>query len=289
MLENVLDVLIAGLVMGGIYALAAVGLNLQYGVVRVLNMAHGEFIMLGGFAAYWLFTLFGISPILALVICFPVFYLIGIVTHGLVYQPIRAKSKSMSSFEGYSILASYGLIFILQNIAILLWGGRLKAYSYLASPVSILGATFAANRLVTLLITMVISIIFYVFLSYSKTGKAIRAIAQDTEVSYLMGINVDLLYGLTFGLGAVLAGMAGITLSMMFPVSASMGMTYTVIAIVVIVIGGLGNILGSLIGGLLLGIIGALVTQYQPGLVMVAFYVMFLAILLLRPKGIMSR
>jgi branched-chain amino acid transport system permease protein len=119
--------------------------------------------------------------------------------------------------------------------------------------------------------------------------KAVRAIAQDAETASLMGINVDSLYGHTFAIGAVLAGMAGVILSTMFPVSAIMGFQYTVIAIVIIVLGGLGNILGSLIGGLVLGLIGAVVLALQPGLVIVAFYVMFLAILLIKPTGILGR
>jgi len=286
MLVRLLDVLIAGLVMGGIYALAAMGLNLQYGVVRVLNMAHGDFIMLGGFGAFWLFSLLRISPLLSLVICAPLMFALGLLVHRLIYHPIRLKSPSISAFEGYSILASYGLIFILQNLVVVSWGGRLKAYSYLASPVNIFGAIFAANRLVALLITAGISIGFYVFLSRTRTGKAIRAIAQDTEVAHLMSINVDRLYAITFGLGAVLAGLAGVLLSTMFPVSATMGSSYTLIAVVVIVLGGLGNILGGLIGGLVLGVVGAVVTDLQPGLVMVAFYVMFLGILLIKPTGI---
>ncbi len=289
MLVRVLDVLIAGLVMGGIYALAAMGLNLQYGVVRVLNMAHGDFIMIAGFAAFWLFTLAGISPLIALVISAPLMFVLGLLVHRLIYQPLRKKAPSISSFEGYSILASYGLIFILQNLVILIWGGRLKAYSYLASPVNIFGAIFAANRLVALLLTAGIAVSFYLFLSRTRTGKAIRAIAQDMEVAHLMGINVDRLYGLTFGLGAVLAGLAGVLLSTMFPVSATMGFSYTLIAVVVIVLGGLGNILGGLVGGLVLGIVGAVVTDLQPGLVMVAFYVMFLGILLVKPTGIFGK
>ena len=289
MLVHVLDVLIAGLVMGGIYALAAMGLNLQYGVVRVLNMAHGEFIMLGGFVAYWLFTLLGIDPMLAMLVASPLIFVLAWSVYRLVYHPIRLKSPSIAAFEGYSILASYGLIFIIQTLAILVWGGRLRAYTYLASPVSIFGAVFAANRLLALLLTIGISLAFYLLLTRTRTGKAIRAIAQDTEIAHLMGIPVDWLWGLSFALGAVMASMAGVILSTMFPVSAIMGFSYTVIAVVVIVLGGLGNVLGSLIGGLALGVVGAIVTALQPGLVMVAFYVMFLGILLIKPTGIMAR
>ena len=289
MFTNILDVTITGLVMGGIYALAAVGLNLQYGVVRVLNMAYGELIMIGGFLGFWMFTLYGINPLLSLIICIPSLYIIGWVVHRLVFQPIRSKAETIGDFEGYSILASYGLIFIIQSLAVLAWGGRIKAYTFLAEPVNILGAIFSANRLVAFAASIILSIIFYILLRVTRLGKAVRAIAQDSEVSGLMGINVDSLYGHTFAIGAVLAGMAGVILSTMFPVYATMGFQYTVIAIIVIVLGGLGNILGSLIGGLLLGIIGAIVLALQPGLVIVAFYFMFLVILLVKPTGILGR
>jgi len=286
---NLLDIIIAGLVMGGIYALAAVGLNLQYGVVRVLNMAYGEFIMVGGFIGFWMFTLYNINPILSLIICIPTMYILGWVVHRFVFQPIRSKSENIDKFAGYSILASYGLIFIMQSVAVLAWGGRIKAYSFLSEPVEIFGSIFEANRLVAFAASIVLSLVFYVLLRITRIGKAVRAIAQDAESASLVGINVDSLYGHTFAIGAVLAGMAGVILSTMFPVSATMGFQYTVIAIVIIVLGGLGNILGSLIGGLFLGLIGAVVLTLQPGLVMVAFYVMFLAILLIKPTGILGR
>jgi branched-chain amino acid transport system permease protein len=289
MFTNILDITITGLVMGGIYALAAVGLNLQYGVVRVLNMAYGELLMIGGFIAFWMFTLYDINPLFSLIICIPSLYILGWVVHRLVFQPIRSKSETIGDFEGYSILASYGLIFMIQSLAVLAWGGRIKAYTFLAEPVKILGATFEANRLVAFGVSIILSVIFYILLRVTRLGKAVRAIAQDSEVSGLMGINVDSLYGHTFALGAVLAGMAGVVLSTMFPVSPTMGFQYTVIAIIVIVLGGLGNILGSLIGGLLLGIIGAIVLAIQPGLVIVAFYFMFLAIILIKPTGILGR
>lgn len=286
---KLLDIIIAGLVMGGIYALAAVGLNLQYGVVRVLNMAYGEFIMVGGFIGFWMFTLYNINPILSLIICIPTMYILGWVVHRFVFQPIRSKSENIDKFAGYSILASYGLIFIMQSLAVLAWGGRIKAYSFLSEPVEIFDSIFEANRLVAFAASIVLSLVFYVLLRITRIGKAVRAIAQDAESASLVGINVDSLYGHTFAIGAVLAGMAGVILSTMFPVSATMGFQYTVIAIVIIVLGGLGNILGSLIGGLILGLIGAVVLTLQPGLVMVAFYVMFLAILLIKPTGILGR
>ncbi len=288
MLVRILDILIAGLVMGGIYSLAAVGLNLQYGVLRVLNMAHGEFIMLGAYIGYWCFTLFGINPLITLLISIPLLFILGFVINRLVFQPLRLASETIGKFEGYAILASYGLIFTIQNIATLAWGGRLRTYSFLADPVNIFGAIFAANRLITLLLATLISIAFYVFLTRTRIGKGICAIAQDAETAKLMGINVNIQYGLSFAMGAVMAGLAGVLLSMMFPATPSMGFPYTVIAVVIIVLGGLGNIVGSLISAFILGIIGSVVLATEPGLLMVAFYMMFLTMLLIRPTGILS-
>ena len=140
MFVTVLDVVIGGLIMGGIYALIAVGLSLQYGVGRVLNVSHGEFIMIGAFATWSLYTLLGISPLLSLVICGPVLFIIGFLIHRTLFQYLRSESESIGAFADSSLLASFGLLFIIQNVALLIWKADIRGYSYLNSPVSILGA-----------------------------------------------------------------------------------------------------------------------------------------------------
>jgi len=163
MISTILDITIGGLLTGGIYALTAVGLNLQYGVARVLNIAHGEFIMLGAFATYLLYTLFGINPLVSLTIVGPIVFIIGFLIHNTLFQYLRSSSESIGAFEGRSLLASFGLLFIIQNIALLSWGPEIKGYIYLAEPVNIFGTIFEANRLVALFFAVAIGSAFYLF------------------------------------------------------------------------------------------------------------------------------
>ena len=284
-----LDIVIGGLIMGGIYALIALGLSLQYGVGRVLNVSHGEFIMLGAFITYTLYNFFHISPLISLVICGPFLFVIAYFVHRTLFQRLRDISESLDVFEGNSLLASFGLLFIIQNIALLIWKANIRGYSYLSNSFSIFGAVFPANRLLALLFAIVISLAFYIFLMRTRTGKAIRAAAEDASVASLVGVNIPRVLALCFGLGALMAGFAGPLISMIYEILPTMGMEYTIIAIIVIVLGGLGSITGSLVGGFVLGIIGSIVTYLDPGLSLVAYYVIFILLLLVRPKGILGK
>jgi len=286
---TVLDIVIGGLIMGGIYALIAMGLSLQYGVARVLNIAYGEFIMLGAFATYSLYTVFGISPLVSLIICGPALFIIGFLIHRTLFQYLRDKSESIDIFEGNSLLASFGLLFIIQNVALLIWRADIRKYSYLASPVDLFGAIFAANRLVALLFAVVLSLAFYIFLTRTRLGKAIRSAAQEPATAQMMGVNINRVLAICFGLGALMAGFAGPLISMMYEVQPVMGLQYTIIAIIVVVLGGLGSITGSLIGGFILGLIGSIVTYFDPGLYLVAYYVIFILLLLVKPTGILGK
>lgn len=289
MIVKLLDVVIAGLLMGGIYALIAVGLSLQYGVARVLNIAHGEFIMLGAFASWMLFSIFGISPLLSLVICAPFAFLLGFMIHKVQFKTLLNTSENMDIFESRSMLAAFGLLFIIQNIAILVWGSDLKGYSYMNVGVSILGAIFAANRLVTLVCALFIGAAFYLFLSRTRLGKSIRAASQNPHSAGLMGVNIDRVLAICFGFGAMMACFAGTLLSMCYPIDTAMGMQYTIIAVIVVALGGLGSIVGSFIGGFILGLIGSIATTIEPALAMIAYYAIFILLLLIKPKGILGK
>jgi branched-chain amino acid transport system permease protein len=286
---TVLDIVIAGLLMGGIYALIAVGLSLQYGVARVLNISHGEFIMIGAFATWMLYTMVGINPLLTLAIVGPIIFVIGFILHKTLFRPLLAWSPSLTAFEGSALLATFGIAFIIQNIAILTWGADIKGYNYLNYGVNLAGAVFAANRLVTLLFAVIIGAAFYVFLARTRMGKAIRAAAQDPRTAGLMGVNISHVLALCFGFGAMMSAFAGGLLSVCYPIKATMGMEYTIIAIIVVVLGGLGSIVGSFIGGFILGIIGSIVTYIEPSLALVAYYVIFILLLLARPTGILGK
>ena len=284
-----LDIVIAGLLLGGLYALIAMGLSLQYGVARVANFSHGEFIMLGGMITWTLYTQFGVNPLLSLAVCGPLTFILGFILHRTVFRRLFASSESPAIFESNSVLASFALLFIIQNLASIGWGTQQHGYTYLRVTVNLWGAKFGANRLVTLGFAIVIGLAFYLFVTRTRMGKAIRASAQDAATAGLMGVNIDRVLALCFALGAAMAGMAGMLISMYYPIQVVMGQEYTVIAMIVVVLGGLGSIPGSFIGGFLLGLVGSVVTHLDPGLSLVAYYLIFILLLLVRPKGIMGR
>lgn len=288
-LKLIFDIAITALIIGGIYALIAMGLNLQYGVARVLNVSHGEFVMVGAFITYWAYKIFQINPLVSLAISGPMLFLIGLFSYRTLFQYLRKSSESMDVFEGRSMLASFGLLYVIQNMALLWWGPDVKAYTYLNYPVRFFGLTFEANRLVALLFTLAMVLIFYMFILHSNIGKAIRAAAQNENSAQLLGINVPAVLGLCFGLGSLLAGLAGTIISMMHELTPFMGFPYLITAMIVLVLGGTGNILGSLIGGLILGGVTTVVMYWEPGLSLVVSYTIFALILTIRPQGVLAR
>ena len=288
MIVTFLDIVIAGLLLGGLYALIAMGLSLQYGVARVLNISHGEFIMLGALTTWTLFQ-FHINPLVSLAICGPIIFFLGFLLHRTMFKRLLATSGSADIFVSNSMLASFGLMFIIQNLALMGWGPEIRGYTYLAVPVDLVGAVFSANRLVTLGFAIAIGLAFYIFLARTRLGKAIRAAAQDPTTAGLMGVNINFMLALCFGFGAAMAAIAGVLISMCYPVHAVMGLEYALIAIIVVVLGGLGSIPGSFIGGFVLGLVGSIVTYFDPGLALAAYYAIFILLMLVRPQGIMGR
>ncbi len=289
MIESVIDIVITGLILGGLYALIAVGLSLQYGVGRVLNVSHGEFIILAALAAYSLYTLAGIHPLLGLAIISPAMFVIGFVLDRTMFNELRRTSVNEDHFEGRSLLVSFGLLFVVQNLMLIFWGAGLRGYSILNTPVTILGNRYGLNRVMALVVAVTASLVFYLFIRHTRLGKAIRASAERPDMAEALGVNRKRVLAICFGLGAGLAGLAGVLYSMMFDIQASRGIELTVVAIVVVVVGGLGSITGSLIGGFLLGLVIALVNFIDPSLSLVAFYLIFILVLLIKPSGILGR
>jgi branched-chain amino acid transport system permease protein len=289
MIVTILDVVVAGLLLGGLYALIAMGLSLQYGVARVFNISHGEFIMLAALTTWSIQLVLGLNPLFSLAVCAPVAFILGFTIHRTLFKRLSSEAETPAAFESSSMLASFSLFFILQNIALIIWGSEIRGYSYLAFPVSIAGAKFGANRLLTAGVSIIIGVAFYLFLARTRLGKAIRASAQDPTTAGLMGVNIDRVLALCFGFGAAMAAIAGVLISMSYPVHAVMGLEYTIIAVIVVVLGGLGSIPGSFFGGLILGLIGSIVTYFEPGLALVAYYLIFILLLLVKPTGIMGR
>ncbi|HSM43803.1 MAG TPA: branched-chain amino acid ABC transporter permease, partial [Acidimicrobiia bacterium] len=265
------------------------GLSLQYGVGRVLNVSHGEFIILAALAAYTLYTVTGIHPLVAITFVAPVLFAIGFGLDRTLFNDLRRTSFDEDHFEGRSLLVSFGLLFVIQNLMLVFWGAGLRGLSVLNTPVEILGRRYGLNRLVTLLVAVTVSVAFYLFIRHTRLGKAIRAAAERPDMAEALGVNRKQVLAICFGLGAGLAGLAGILYSMMFEIQASRGIELTVVAIVVVVVGGLGSITGSLIGGFLLGLVISLVNFIDPSLSLVAFYLIFIVVLLVKPSGLLGR
>jgi len=288
-IEHIPKIIFEGILWGGLYALLAMGFSLQYGVARVLNLAHGEFIMFAAFSSLSLYVLFGINPLLSLIIVALGFGIIGFLLHSTLFRKLLKSSPSPGAFESSSLLAAFGLLFMIQAGAKLIWPGLPWRVTFLAYPIRILGVQVLANQVVALSFAIAIALAFYFFLARTRMGKAIRAAAEDRATARFMGINTDRVLALCFGLGAALAGFAGVLYSMCYSASTNMGMGQTLIAMIVVVLGGLGSIPGAFIGGMIMGIISQIINWTEPVLAMPAFYVIFIILLLVRPTGIIGK
>ena len=284
------DLLVGGLITGGLYALVALGLNLQYGLMRVLNVAHGEFLMVGGYLTYALHTSLGINPLLTVLLTGPAAFVAGLALHRLLYARVLHPGESPDHFAAQSLLLSFGLLFVLQNGALLVWSADLRGYSYLAVPVRFLGAVFPANRAVAAAIALALSIGFYVFLRVTVAGTAIRALMEDEEGAQLVGVNVRRVHRRCFAAGTAMAAVTGSLVSMLFELTPFIGLPYTVTALVVVILGGLGNILGSLLAGLLLGLVETFSLQLASfDARLIASYAVLTLVLILKPSGLLGR
>jgi branched-chain amino acid transport system permease protein len=285
-----LELIVSGLITGGIYALVALGLNLQYGLMRILNIAHGEFLMLGAYLTWMVQTSFGISPLLMIPISFVVLMGLGLVIHWLCFRRLTATSPNIDIFEARGLMVAFGLMFLIQNLVSSIWGGELRGYDFMADPVAMGGAQFAGNKLLVFGMALVFSLGLMVLLRKTLLGKGVRALMQSQVGAQLVGINTRTLHPLMFGIGLGLSGLAGCLLSMAYTISPAMGEPYTVTALIVITLGGFGSMGGALAGGLMLGVIEAFGMHFtNPSLKALLSYVVFIGVLLFRPKGLFSK
>ncbi|AMO24695.1 branched-chain amino acid ABC transporter permease [Ramlibacter solisilvae] len=285
-----LELLTSGLITGGIYALVALGLNLQYGLMRILNIAHGEFLMVGAYLTWMLQTSFGVSPLLMVPLSFVLLMAAGLAIHWLCFRRLTATSPNLDIFEARGLMVAFGLMFLVQNLVSWMWGGDLRGYDYLTEPVKFGGAQFAANKLLVFVLALAFAAAMIVLLRTTLLGKGVRALMQSPTGAQLVGINTRLLHPLMFGIGLGLSGIAGALLSMAYTISPSMGEPYTVTALIVITLGGFGSMGGALAGGLLLGVVEAVGMHYtNPSLKALLSYGVFIAVLLLRPEGLFAR
>ncbi|OFV96078.1 MAG: hypothetical protein A3H28_03600 [Acidobacteria bacterium RIFCSPLOWO2_02_FULL_61_28] len=250
-----LQLLLFGVVWGGLYALIATGLNVIYGVMKILNIAHGELLMLGAYMTFWMFTLWNVSPLVSLPLVAVAMFVFGIVIHKTLITPLVAHSASMEAFEYATLIVFFGVLLILQNVALLLWTADYRVISYATEPVSLGPVSVASNRLIVLLVALAVSALMFIGLRYTMLGKAIRAVSQDMTTARLMGVNVKRVGLIGFGIGSALAGIAGSLASTIYVITPTVGLLFTIKAFTVMVVGGLGSQVGILLAGLSLGIL----------------------------------
>ncbi|MGJ4957048.1 branched-chain amino acid ABC transporter permease [Bradyrhizobium sp. HKCCYLRH2015] len=284
------DILLPGLVLGGMYALIALGLTLQYGVARIMNLSYGESLVAAAFGTLSLYSGLQLSPLLALLLAMPAAGLLNWLLYRLLLQRLIRRGKDAGAQEVDSILVTFGVLFVIQGIMLVAFGGQYYSYSYLSIPVTVLGSTLAVNRLVALGFAALIGTGVYLALTRTRIGTAVRAIAVDANAARLVGIDVAWLAGLAFAFGGGLVAAGGVLVSMFLTFNASMGVVFTMKALVVVIMGGVGNVMGALAAGLLLGVVETAVARLvDPGLTLAATFAMFLAVLLIRPTGLFGK
>ena len=275
--------LVNGLLLGGIYAVAALGLSLVFGIMDIVNLAHGHMLMVGGYIAIILFALLGVTPLVGMFVAMGLLFVAGVVLQKTLL------SRVVDEGIEQPILVLFGVALVLQNLGRVFLGGEAQS-TEIGIPgdgFQIGSVFFSFPRTVTFAVSILLVVATWAFLQYTSTGQAIRATAQNRTAARYMGIDTDRIYLVTLGLGTALAGAAGALLSMLFPIDPFVGWSYLLTTFAVVVLGGVGSILGTLVGGLVLGVsenIGALYLggSYRD----VITFAIFLLVLLFRPQGL---
>ena len=285
-----MDIIIIGLLLGGTYALIAMGLNLQYGVARIMNLANGEMLVAGGFTAFWFYTAGQISPLLTIFIVAPIAFAANWMIYRIMLEPLVRRAKSRGQLEVDSILATFGMSFVAVGLMLAFFGGDYFNYSFLAVPVTIFGETYAQNRVAAFASAVVICAALYLWITYSRAGLSLRALAVSPESARLVGINVRRRAAVAFALGGAITAVGGALISSFLTLDASAGVAFTLKALIIVIMGGVGNVTGALLAGLALGLVETFVASVvDPGLTLAATFAIFLGVLLWRPEGLMGR
>jgi branched-chain amino acid transport system permease protein len=284
------QIIVTGILLGGAYALVALGLTLQYGVARIMNLANGETLVAACFAAFWLYGAWAIDPLTGLLLIAPAAFALNWAIYRALLQPLVRRAKNRGMLEVDSILATFGLLFLLQGLMVLAFGGGYFSYAFLAQRVTILGGAFGLNRVVAFVAAAVIAAALYLFLYHTRQGTAVRAVAADPAAASLVAIDVARTAALAFALGGALTACGGALLSTFYTFNASMGVVFTMKALIIVIMGGVGDVRGAVIAALVLGMTEtAVASLIDPGLTMAATYALFLLVLLFRPQGIFGR
>ena len=277
---------VSTILLAGIYALIAVGLTLIFGIMRVVNFAHGEFLMLGMYLAFWAFALWQVDPYFLLFVSIPVFFLVGLLTYALVMKGVITASHNVQIFT------TVGLSTALQNAALVVWTGDFRVVRpWHSSVVLRLGGTaFNLSQVVAFLIAVALTVALFAFMKWTHTGRVMRATAQDREAATLMGIDTDRVYRLTFAIGIAAVGAAGALVAPLYTVYPTAGLQFVLLAYVVVVLGGLGDMVGAMLGSLVVAAV-EVVGSYFIGTAWkeVLYFLLFIAVLVFRPAGLFGQ
>ena len=282
-MSGLVETLLWGVVNGCIYILLATGLNIIFGVMKLVNFAHGQLLMIGAYVAFTAATVFGLNAYLSILVAIVTIALIGAGLERLTFRRVLGTDKLNEIF------VSLGLIYVFENVAVLLWGNKLKQ---IKSPFQGLGlplgeVSISYDLLLAISVVTVILIALFVLIKKTKIGLAMRATSQRSDTSMLMGVNIEKVYIFTFALGAALAGAAGALYGIIFPFNPSIGALPTIKAFAIIMLGGLGSIPGAIIGGLLYGIAENTAVYFLGGIWQDAIaFALLIIVLVIRPTGL---
>jgi branched-chain amino acid transport system permease protein len=285
-----MDIVIIGLLLGGTYALMAMGLQLQYGVARIMNLANGEILIAGAFSTFWFYSATQASPLFALLLVAPAAFVLNWAIYRVLIYPLVRRAKSQGKLEVDSILATFGISFIAVGVLLTIFGGQYLDYSYLSQPIVIFGERYGLNRVVAFLASALLCTAFYLWLHKTRAGLALRAVSVNPSASGLVAINVAQTSAFAFALGGAVTAVGGGLLSMFLTFDVSLGVVFTLKALVIVILGGVGDIRGTIIASFILGFAEtAVATLIDPGLTLAAAYILFMIVLLVRPEGLFGR
>ena len=279
----ILQALLSGLLNGGIYSLVAVGLTLIFGVMRIINFAHGSLMMLGMYVSYWLFVLWGVDPYLSLIASGSVLFAVGVFIEAVLVSPV------LEAPEHDQLLLTLGISLVIENLALFLWKAdpRTVTVSYLAVAPMVGGIMISSPRVIAFVVSLAFTAALYLFLKRTDLGRAIRAVSQDREGALTVGINMRRIYGLAFGIGCACVGAAGSLVAPFYAVDPYVGGVFVITAFVVVVLGGMGNFGGALLAALIVGLAESVAAVFIPAAMkQIVMYTIFVVVLLFRPQGL---
>jgi len=284
-----MDILVSGFLLAGTYVLIAMGLNLQYGVARIMNLANGEVLIAGALAAFWLSTNAEISPLITIFLLAPTAFAVNWLIYKILLRPLVKRSKSRGQLEVDSILATFGLSFIMVGLMLVVHG-EFYTYEFLSQPITILSSIVAMNRFIAFILAVLVAISLYFWLNHTRAGSALRAVAVSPQAASLVGIDVPRVAAIAFALGGSVTAIGGALISTFITLDGSVGVVFTMKALIIVILGGVGDIRGAVFAALILGIVETSVaTLIDPGLTLAAAYLIFVLILLFRPQGLFGR